>query len=59
MKKTVRKDPLDARLRSSVREVRLQALLFGSAAAAPDVGVLSSSLAISRDYVKLPQYTGE
>ena len=59
MKKTLRKDQLDARLRSPLREVRLQALLFGAAAAAPDVGVLSSSLAISHDYVKLPQYTGE
>jgi len=59
MKKIHRKDQRDAQLRSPVREVRLQALLFGGTAA-PSVGaVLDSSLAASYGAVKVPPYQGE
>ena len=59
MKKIHRNDQRDARLRSPMREVRLQALLFGGTAAPTDGAVLHSSLVASNELVKLPQYTGE
>ena len=59
MKKIHRKDQRDARLRSPVRELRLQALLFGGATAAPDGTVLHSSLVASDRAVKLPPFKGE
>ena len=59
MKKIDRKDQRDARLRSPVREIRLQALLFGGGAA-PSVGaVLHSSLVASDRAGKLPPFKGE
>jgi hypothetical protein len=59
VKKIHRKDQRDARLRSPVRELRLQALLFGGAAAAPDGAVRHSSLIASGELVKFPNAAGE
>ena len=59
MKKIHRKDHRDAQLRSPVREVRLQALLFGGTDTAPEGVVLHSSLAVSYGAVKVPPYQGE
>ena len=59
MKKIHRNDQRDARLRSPVREIRLQALLFGGTAARPDGAVVHSSLAASESAVKVPAYQGE
>jgi len=59
MKKIHRKDQRDAQLRSPVREIRLRALLFGGAAAAPAGAVLHSSLVASDRAVKLPPFKGE
>jgi hypothetical protein len=42
-----------------VRELRLQALLFGGAAAAPDGAVRHSSLIASGELVKFPNAAGE
>ena len=59
MKKIHRNDQRDARLRSPMREVRLQALLFGGTAAPTDGAVLHSSLVASDGAVKLPPFSGE
>ena len=59
MKKIHRKDQRDARLRSPVREFRLQALLFGGSAAPSVDAVLHSSLVASDGAVKLPPFSGE
>jgi len=59
MKKIHLKDQRDARLRSPVREVRLQALLFGGTAAPADGAVLHSSLVASNELVKFPRAAGE
>jgi hypothetical protein len=58
MKKIHRNDQRDARLRSPVREIRLQALLFGGTAMPTD-GAVHSSLAASDGAVKLPPFSGE
>ena len=59
MKKIHRNDQRDVRLRSPMREVRLQALLFGGTAAPADGAVLHRSLAASEEAVKVPPYQGE
>jgi len=59
MKNFHRNDQRDARLRSPVREVRLQALLFGGTAAPADGAVLHSSLVASGELVKFPKAAGE